>query len=188
MTSHRITLLLAALVAAAGTDSLKAVSQTLTPSFADELSWIRSTSRLQLVPAPRPPLPLDSPPYRVFIPGTEDHEDTYLVRGFTGRLSNGQEVMVVPLSGGGATGGANVYALVFTRLAGTVHYVGYLQSPNGHLVVSLTHGQVLATYPIFGPQGDNCCPPKTHYETYTLHGTHLYKVDAWIKNNTYSNP
>jgi hypothetical protein len=160
------------------------------PSFADEITWVRSTSLLRLVPAPKPPAPLDAygtPPYEVLILGTQNlsSNNGYLESGFTGRLSSGQDVMVVPLTGGGATGGSNVYALVFTRVNGSVRYAGYLQSPTGHLEISLAHGQLLVSYPIFGPQGDNCCPPKTHYATYMLHGTHLQRNNAWIKENVY---
>jgi hypothetical protein len=94
-----------------------------------------------------------------------------------GRLANGQEVMIVPVESGGS--GAAFDALLFTRLAGRVRFVGLIPSPNGHLDVALSHGAIVVRTPVYKAGDANCCPSGFHWERDTLRGMTLVKLKEY---------
>jgi hypothetical protein len=95
-----------------------------------------------------------------------------------GYLTNGQEVLIVPLDSGGSGG---VFAtLLYTRVLGkTWQYVGYLPSQNGHLNVHIEQGTLVAVTPIYASGDPNCCPSKQHHVRYSLVGTKLKQIASF---------
>jgi hypothetical protein len=95
-----------------------------------------------------------------------------------GFLTNGQEVLIVPLDSGGSGG---VFAtLLYTRALGKPwQYVGYVPSPNGHLNVHIEQGTLVSITPIYASGDPNCCPSKQHHVRYSLVGTKLKQVGSF---------
>jgi len=63
----------------------------------------------------------------------------YATHGF---LSNGQEIVAIPVGSGGSMG-VNA-SLLFTVIGGRRRFVGYIPSPEGHLDVSIREGRLAA--------------------------------------------
>lgn len=94
-----------------------------------------------------------------------------------GTLSNGQEVLIVPILSGG-TGG--VFAtLLFTRYAGKTRFVGYIPSPSGHLGVHVSEGRLYVVTPVYAVGDAQCCPHAHHTADYTLRGIRLVLVEDY---------
>lgn len=95
-----------------------------------------------------------------------------------GYLSNGQEVLIVPLVSGGS--GGIFDSLLYTR-TGSVpfRFVGYVPSESGHLLIYINGGQLIVQTPTYKPDDPQCCPSGHEWKAYTLDGIHMRQVTAW---------
>jgi hypothetical protein len=134
-------------------------------------AWLTSTTRLDVLSHG----PDSSIPHRfVRVRGTD--VAGYLVPEYVthGFVSNGQEVLVIPIASGGSMGVNS--ALVFTPYSGRRRFVGYIPGPQGHLSISITEGSIETSSPIY-LQGDaNCCPSRSRVTTFRLTGIRLTRV------------
>ncbi len=96
-----------------------------------------------------------------------------------GRLSDGTQVMAVPLESGGSGG-------VFSQLVfaqgiedARPYFVGYISS-GGHLAVNVTYHGIVAIFPDYGPNDPNCCPRKYATQTYTVVQKKLRRLSARV--------
>lgn len=144
-------------------------------SQAEINEWLHSTPRIRLT---RGRLPAGSAATVASLDGTT-------VSGFVSRpdgaldglLSNGQEVMVLPLVSGGS--GGVFYAFLFTRINGVVTFVTALHS-NGHLFTFLLDGALHIETPIYGINDAQCCPSRHDYRIITLHRIQIIVLKHWI--------
>lgn len=84
-----------------------------------------------------------------------------------GRLSDGTQVMAVPLESGGSGG---VFSqLIFAQGIDDArpYFAGSITS-GGHLAVNITYHGVVAVFPEYGPNDQNCCPKKYATQTYAI--------------------
>lgn len=110
----------------------------------------------------------------------------YTVKGFNaegyinpafddyGFLSTGADLLIIPLQSGGS--GGVFSALLFTSLMHEPKFIGVVPSPNGHLTVSISEGNIEVSTPNYGPGDPNCCPSSRTYLTYALDGIRLHKI------------
>lgn len=91
-----------------------------------------------------------------------------------GTLSNGQEVLVVPIVSGGSGGVFDT--LLYTEFAGKTRFVGYIPSVSGHLDVHVSEGRLLVVTPVYGQGDAQCCPHAHHTVEYTLRGVRLVMI------------
>jgi len=96
-----------------------------------------------------------------------------------GRLSDGTQVMAVPLFSGGS-GGVFTQLIFVQATEGTKpFFAGYIGS-GGHLAVNITYGGIVAVSPVYGPNEPNCCPSKYETRTYVLRGRTLQQISDSI--------
>ena len=133
--------------------------------------WLTSTTRLDVLShGPDPSIP-----HRfVRVRGTD--VAGYLVPEYAthGFVSNGQEVLVIPIASGGSMGVNS--ALIFTTYSGRRRFVGYIPGPQGHLSISITEGLIETSSPIYLEGDANCCPSRNRVATFRLTGIRLTKV------------
>jgi hypothetical protein len=96
-----------------------------------------------------------------------------------GRLSDGTQVMAVPLFSGGS-GGVFTQLIFVQATDGTTPFLaGYIAS-GGHLAVNITYHGIVAISPVYGPNEPNCCPSKYETRTYMLKGRTLQQISDSI--------
>jgi hypothetical protein len=92
-----------------------------------------------------------------------------------GRLSDGTQVMVIPLESGGS--GGVFTQIVFVQPFGeAAKYAGAIPSGAGHLAVNVTFHGIVAIQPLYGPNDKNCCPTRFLTRTYTIQAHRLHLV------------
>lgn len=95
-----------------------------------------------------------------------------------GFLANDREVLVIPLISGGSGGVFD--ALLYTRSGtGAFRFVGYVPSPQGHLLIYLNGGRIIVRTPIYKSGDAECCPSSEHWKIYTLNGIRLVLLVAY---------
>lgn len=141
----------------------------MTTDSASILALIKATSAFRLDRSIAPPGTLDSKthPYVHFV------KDEHLAGGFPdaqyasiGRMSDGTQVLAVPLFSGGS-GGVFTQLIFAQKVDGDPFFVGYLTS-EGHLAVNVTYHGIVAILPKYGPSDPNCCPSKFETDVYTI--------------------
>lgn len=93
-----------------------------------------------------------------------------------GYLSDGQEVLIVPLGSGGS--GGVFTALLWTNIGGAWKFVGSVPS-NGHLRIYVNEGKLVIVTPIYRDGDPQCCPSKYHYAISTLAGVRLKTLEGF---------
>lgn len=95
-----------------------------------------------------------------------------------GILSNGQEVLIVPLVSGGSGGVFD--ALLYTRYGSDpFRFVGFVPSESGHLMIFLNEGRLVVETPIYKRDDAQCCPSGHKWKAYTLNGTRMRLLEEW---------
>jgi len=97
-----------------------------------------------------------------------------------GFLRTGADLLIVPLESGGS--GGIFDALLFTGLKKRPHFIGYVPSVSGHLLIRIAAGTIEVTTPNYGPRDPNCCPSSETDTRYTLDGIRLKKIDERTTN------
>jgi hypothetical protein len=96
-------------------------------------------------------------------------------RAHQGTLSDGQDVLIVPLDSGGS--GGIFTQVVFARRGDRAFtYAGHIGSERGHLDVRFQLGAIVADLPHYGPSDPNCCPSQRIFDTYTVRDGRLVKL------------
>ena len=139
-------------------------------------SWLSSTTQVKVVPPP----PGSSGASRTYVQVKGSDAQGFIDPSFIdhGFLANGQEVLILPLESGGS--GGVFYTLLFTTIDGRRRFVGYVPSESGHLDVHLQAGSLHVVTPIYGKNDPNCCPSQHRFETYTLNGIKLERLDQFV--------
>jgi hypothetical protein len=106
-----------------------------------------------------------------------DSNGGYLDADFSiqGPLSNGETALAIPLESGGS--GGVFTQLVFARMKDGARFVyaGHIDS-SGHLGIIVSHGQIIARMPDYGPHDANCCPSKFFIQKYDIENGKLHKT------------
>jgi hypothetical protein len=106
-----------------------------------------------------------------------DSNGGYLDADFAiqGTLSNGETALAIPLESGGS--GGVFTQLVFARIKNGAPFVyaGHIDS-TGHLGIIVSHGQIVARMPDYGPHDANCCPSKFLIQKYDIENGKLHKT------------
>jgi hypothetical protein len=141
----------------------------LPPGGSAIIALIKSTPQLKIDPTVPSMGTLDTKthPY-VNVVGTNGVGGGYadIEEVVRGTLSDGAQVLVVPLISGGS-GGVFTQIVFGQRGGAAARYGGYISS-GGHLAVAIKNGRIVARLPLYRAGEANCCPSHMLVQTYRL--------------------
>jgi hypothetical protein len=151
------------------------VASASSMTFVELRGWLSSTTEIMKQRSPNASGDLTS---YVRVRGTDLEGYLEPASATHGFLTDGQEIVAIPLGSGGSMG--DIAALVFTVVDGQRRFVGYLPSPNGHLEMAIRAGRLEQSTPIYGHKDGTCCPSHQRVQVFTLKGIRLEKVDDYV--------
>lgn len=155
--------------------------EAMTNDSATIVALVRSTTQLKIdntVPAPSGWDKATHPYVRV-VGAREDLSGGNIDPDFAalGIMSDGTQVMAVPLESGGSGGVFTQIVFVRSDPYSKPYFAGFIDS-GGHLAVNVAYHSIVATSPHYGPKDANCCPSSYDIRTYVVAGKQLKLVSA----------
>jgi hypothetical protein len=103
-----------------------------------------------------------------------------------GRLSDGREVIVVPLDSGEDVG--VIDALVFASTSGRIKYVADIHSESGGVKVWVSGDTIQVEWSVYSGDEAMCCPSHFAEHTFSLVGAQLVKLREWTRSSPLPHP
>jgi hypothetical protein len=110
------------------------------------------------------------------LPGTA--ASGYVGEVQVGRLQDGRQVAVVPLSSGTLDDGT-LAALVFAGSPGHLSYVSFIVANSYHMSLAVSRGAIETASDDGSPR---CCPPLRRYRQFVVNDARLRLVRSWTRS------